>query len=92
MTDSLQSLSEQRIRALKPRNRSMCGLIVTDYGEESMANDHSTMTFESYPINNAPVDRVLAESRASENQLMNRSQALVGIGVSCSNRTHSQER
>jgi len=44
-----------------------------------MANDHSTMTFEEFIQSTMHlVDRVLAESRASENQLMNRSQALVG--------------
>jgi len=44
MTDSLQSLSEQRIRALKPRNRSMYGLIVNGlwrgkYGERPLNYD-----------------------------------------------------
>jgi len=37
------------------------------------------MTFEEFIQSTMHlVDRVLAESRASENQLMNRSQALVG--------------
>jgi len=45
----------------------------------SMESDRSTMTFEEFIQSTMQlVDRVLAESRASENQLMNRSQALVG--------------
>jgi hypothetical protein len=44
-----------------------------------MANERTTMTFEEFIQSTMNViDRALAASRASENQLMRTSQALVG--------------
>jgi hypothetical protein len=44
-----------------------------------MTNDHSTMTFEEFIQSTMRViDRALAASRASENQIMRTSEATVG--------------
>jgi hypothetical protein len=71
----------KRIRTAKQRREagelSMNGLMNGRW-RGSMANEPSTMTFEEFIQSTMNlVDRVLAESRASENQLI-RSSALAG--------------